>query len=352
MLDEIFLGNHVRDWLVAAGVFVATLGGLWLLKRLVTGRLGTLAERSSSEIDDLIAEMLRTTKPLFLAVVGVFAGSLTLELDPELAMGLRRAAMIAIILQGGIWATSAINFWIEGYRRRTLADDAAAVTTMTALSFAARVAVWTLATLLILDNLGIEVTALVTGLGIGGIAVALAIQSILGDLFASLAIVLDKPFAIGDYLVFGDFQGNVEHIGLKTTRLRSLSGEQLIVANSDLVGSRLRNFGRLRERRMTLGAGVPYHTPREKLERIPGMIEEAISRHDEARFDRAHMTGFGDYSIQFDSVYHVVVPEYGRALDIQEQVLLEMSRRFEEEGIDFAYPTRVVHVAGWENVPS
>jgi small-conductance mechanosensitive channel len=205
-----------------------------------------------------------------------------------------------------------------------------------------RLATWVVVLLLGLDNLGIDVTALVAGLGVTGIAVALAVQNILGDLFASLSIVLDKPFVIGDFLAVGDMMGSVEYVGLKTTRLRSLSGEQLVFSNSDLLGSRIRNFGRMAERRALFTIGVTYQTPREKLERIPQMIREAVEAQPQTRFDRSHFARYGDSAITFETVYYVTVPEYPVYMDIQQAINLRIHEAFEREGIEFAYPTQTV----------
>jgi small-conductance mechanosensitive channel len=193
-----------------------------------------------------------------------------------------------------------------------------------------------------LDNLGVNVTALVTGLGVGGIAVALAVQNVLGDLFASLSIVLDKPFVLGDFVVVDDLLGSVEHIGLKTTRLRSLWGEQVVFSNSDLLKSRLRNFGRMAERRVSLDIGVTYQTPRAVLQAIPAIIREAIEEQVATRFDRSHFKGFGDSALTFESVYYVLSPDYNRYMDIQQAINLRIYERFESQGIGFAYPTQTV----------
>jgi small-conductance mechanosensitive channel len=198
--------------------------------------------------------------------------------------------------------------------------------------------------LLILDNLGVNITGLVAGLGIGGIAVALAVQNILGDLFASLSIVLDKPFMIGDYVVVDTLSGTVEHIGLKTTRIRSLSGEQLIFSNNDLLKSRIRNYKRMEERRIVFGFGVIYQTPVEKLIRIKKQVAEIIEKQEHARLDRVHFKEYGDSSLNFEVVYFVDDPAYALYMDIQENINLELFRRFTEEGIEFAYPTRTLYV--------
>ena len=347
--ERVYFGNSLGDWLVAAAVLVGTLGAIWVVMRILASRLAAFAHRTETDLDDLLAQLLSRAKLLLLFVIALFAASLTLALAPLAELLLRRAALIALALQAGVWAGAAISFYVERYCRKASAEDAATVTTVTALGFAARIVVWLLVVLLVLDNFGVQVTALVTGLGIGGIAVALALQSILGDLFAALAIVLDKPFAIGDYVTLGDYQGNVEFVGLKTTRLRSLTGEQLIVSNSDMLSSRIRNYGRLHERRMRFTVGVTYDTPREKLEAIPGMFREIVDAQEDARFDRSHLREFGDFSIDFETVYYVTRPEYAVALDVQQAINLELHRRLEESRIEFAYPTQLVYTRPMES---
>jgi small-conductance mechanosensitive channel len=202
------------------------------------------------------------------------------------------------------------------------------------------------ALLLALDNIpGIEVDALIASLGIGGIAVALAAQNILGDLFASLSIVLDQPFVIGDSITVGEYVGTVEHIGLKSTRVRSLTGEQLIFSNSDLLNSRIRNYGRMEERRVSFTLGVTCQTPYEKLVEIPGMIQEIIAAQPQTRFGRAHFKAYGDFSLNFEIVYCMLTSDYDVFMDIQQGINLEILRRFAEEGIELAYPTQTVFVA-------
>ncbi|MFQ6045789.1 MAG: mechanosensitive ion channel family protein [Gemmatimonadales bacterium] len=344
ILEYSLYGNTVQSWAVAVLVALLAAALLRLVERLVKTRLGGLAERTATTWDDLLAHTLSNTKRLFYLIVAIYVATLVLVLPAEVQAIADRVVVLALLVQGGIWVTSAVTFWLDSYRDKELTEDAAAVTTVSALGFLSKLAVWAVAVLLALDNLGIDVTALVTGLGIGGIAVALAVQNVLGDLLASLSIVLDKPFVINDFLIVDEHMGNVEHIGLKTTRLRSLSGEQLVFSNSDLLKSRIRNYGRMYERRVTFTVGVTYQTPREKLEIIPTIIRDAIGEHDKARFDRSHLKAFGDFSINFETVYYVLDPSYSVYMDIQQAVNLRVHERFEAEGIEFAYPTQTLFV--------
>ncbi len=342
-LSDTFYGNEVRSWLIALAVSAGVLLVLRLIEQVLIVRVQRLARKTQTMIDDIILGSLRKTKFLFLLVVAVFAGSLSLDLNPDVRAILLSAAMIATLIQIGVWVSAGLQIWLEHYRATE--EDGANRTTMNALSFIGRLVLWVIVFLLVIDNLGIDVTALVAGMGIGGIAVALAVQNILGDLFASLSIVLDKPFVNGDFIVVGDMAGSVEHVGIKTTRIRSISGEQLVFSNSDLLQSRVRNFGRMEKRRVVFSLGVTYQTPAEKLERIPSLIRAAIETQENVRFDRSHFASYGDSALNFETVYFVGSSDYAQHMDILQAVNLRIYRTFEDEGIEFAYPTQTLFIA-------
>jgi small-conductance mechanosensitive channel len=268
-----------------------------------------------------------------------------LELPLRISRGIGDLTVIAALVQAGVWISTALRTWLERYQRTQFEADRGAATTVAAIGFGAHVALWAVVLLLSLDNLGIDVTALIAGLGIGGVAVALALQKILGDLFASLAIVLDRPFVLGDFLAMDSYLGSVEHIGLKTTRLRSLSGEQLVFSNADLLGSRIRNYGRMRERRVVFQIGVTYQTPKAVLAEIPGLLRAAVEGREGTRFDRAHFAGFGDSSLNFETVYYVESADYNAYMDIQQAINLDLVERFQAREIEFAYPTRTLYLS-------
>ena len=205
-----------------------------------------------------------------------------------------------------------------------------------------KVAVWGLGVTFLLDNLGFKISAVVAGLGIGGIAVALAAQTVLGDLFSYFTIFFDRPFEVGDFIVIDDFLGTVEYIGIKTTRLRSLSGEQLIFSNTDLTSSRLRNYKRMENRRVVFQLGVTYQTKTEQLREIPEIIAHIIKKSDNTVFDRAHFSSYGDFSLNFETVYYVKSRDYNIYMDTQQTINLLIYRQFAEEGIEFAYPTQTL----------
>lgn len=210
---------------------------------------------------------------------------------------------------------------------------------------AVNIVIWGIGIIFIMDNLGLNISAVVTGLGIGGIAVALAAQALLGDLFSYFSILLDKPFELGDFIIIGDYLGTIEHIGLKTTRIRSLSGEQLIFSNTDLTSSRVRNYKRMETRRIVFKFGVIYGTPNELLKEIPSIVKEIISNIQNTRFDRAHFSGFAGSSLDFEVVYYVLSSDYNIYMDIQQEINLNIKKAFEGKDIDFAFPTQTIYMA-------
>jgi small-conductance mechanosensitive channel len=318
-LETAFYNNTLEKWIIALAVAAVAWGVLTVLKHVVYRKLLALSRRTASPLDDLVAFL-----------VNVVLGKLV---------------FLALLLQAAVWGTEIITFWIGRTRQKKgEAEDASDKAVMGLLHFVIKVALWAAVVLIALDNLGVHITTLVAGLGVGGIAVALAVQHILGDLFASVTIILDKPFVVGDFIIVGDFLGSVENIGLKTTRIRSLSGEQLVFPNSDLLNSRIRNYKRMTERRIVFAFGVIYQTAADKLAAIPGLVREIIAAQPQARFDRAHFKAFGDSSLDFEVVYWVTDPDYNLYMDIQQAINLGLFRRFQAEGIEFAYPTQTLYV--------
>lgn len=336
-------------WLVAAIALVVTVFGLGLIKRILVGRLERLSDHRAFSALSVVVAVLEKTTFIFYLAVGLHIATLALDL-PERFARLERVIEVGVIVtvffQFGRWASEGIAKTIQHYRVGSEEEEPAEAAALSAMRFIARFLVWIGVVLLVLDNLGFDITALVASLGIGGVAVALAVQNILGDLFASLSIIVDKPFVIGDFIIVGDFMGTVEKIGLKTTRVRSLGGEQLIFSNADLLKSRVRNYKRMEERRVLFEFGVVYQTETSKLERIPDTVRDIIEQQELTRFDRAHFKAFGDSAFQFEVVYYVLSPDYNEYMDIHERIILEMLRRFRSDDIAFAYPTRTVHLEG------
>ncbi|HEX6861546.1 MAG TPA: mechanosensitive ion channel family protein [Thermoanaerobaculia bacterium] len=340
-LDNQLLGEPARDWIMALAIAVAVLLVLALVKRIVVSRVSRIASRTETRVDDFFVEMVRRTRWLLVLFPVLSLAAVSLDV-PRLREHLRTAAILAFLLQLALWALVAINFWLEIHRKRRTESDAASVTMIRAFGFMGKVVLWSVIVLLALENLGVDVTALIAGLGVGGVAVALALQNILGDLLASLSIVLDKPFVIGDTIQVDTFTGTVESIGIRSTHLRSVTGEQLVFSNGDLVKSRIRNHKRMAERRVSHAFDVVYQTPAEKVARIPEIVRRLVDEREHLRFDHAHLTGLGESGIRFEAVWFVLSPDNALHLDVQQAILLELLRRFEAEGIELAYPTRTL----------
>ena len=337
-------GNSIYRWLVTSGSALLITILLRVLLGSVRKRLAQLAKSTDVAWDDALIHALSKVRFSLVATAVFCLAFSTLELSDDLSKLLNNIATLLLLIQTGISLSEGSRKYLDLKRQARIKTDPGSVGGFGAIRFVIDLVIWTVIALLALDNIGIDVTSLVTGLGVSGIAVALAVQNILGDLFASLTIVLDKPFIVGDFLKVGDLLGTVENIGLKTTRLRSLSGEQLVFSNADLLQSRIQNYGRLEVRRVAFMVGVTYQTKPEQLEAIPGIIEEAVSKHDKARFDRSHLANLGDFAIIFETVYYVDSPNFALYRDIQQGIYLHLARAFSERGIDFAYPTQTLYV--------
>jgi small-conductance mechanosensitive channel len=337
-------GNSLLRWLVVVVASLAGFVALRLIRRTLVHHASRLGETKAGDWFRGIERVVRQTKTLFLLILAAFCGSTFLipHNRPEAATA-TTVMIVTALIQIALWADAFLLYSITHYVERHKDVDAAGMTTLSALGFLGRLAIWTTAALMAASNMDTNVQPMIAGLGIGGIAVALAAQNILGDLFASASIVLDKPFVLGDFIVVGTETGTVEYIGLKTTRLRSLSGEQLVFSNADLLKSRIHNFKRMAERRIAFTINVDYDTPPEKVAAIPGILRNAVEAQTSIRFDRAHFARYGDTALVFEVVYYVLSANYGVYMDVQQAVNLEVLRRFAAEKIDFAYPARTVY---------
>jgi len=335
--------NNFHTWLIALVVAVVVFFILRLTRSLLVHYAARMAEREKGDWFHDLECVLRQTKTWILLILAACCGSLLLGLSVNSLEIVKMVAVTALLIQAALWANALVVSAVNRFAERRKETDAASATTLSALGFVGRMAIWTAAVLLAVANLGIDVTALVAGFGIGGIAVALAAQNILGDLFASASIVLDKPFVLGDFIIVDDKMGNVEYIGLKTTRLRSISGEQLIFSNADLLKSRIHNYKQMYQRRVVFTIDVTYDTPCEKVSAISAMLRETVESQERVRFDRAHFARFGESALIFEVVFYVLAAEYGVYMDIQQAINLAILRRFTDENIEFAFPSRTVY---------
>lgn len=321
----------------------------YLLMRFAIGRvvvrLQHLTRRTHTGVDDMLLEVLAGTSRWLILVAALMVGASLLDLGEEWRERVGHLWFVALAIQLGLWATRAITLGVRRYERRHHPDGGPQLTASAALlSWFLRTVLWAVILLAVLSNLGVNITAFVASLGVGGVAIALAVQSILGDLFASLAIAVDKPFEVGDFIGTPSGQGTVEYVRLKTTHIRSLSGEQMIISNTELLKQPLKNFKRMEERRIAFRFGITYDTPADKVEAIPGMIRSLVQADGKLRFARAHFIAFGDSSLDFEVVYFVRDASYDIYMECQHGLNLRMLREFAAADIQFAFPTRTVVV--------
>jgi small-conductance mechanosensitive channel len=333
-------GNTVTQWLRAAAFFAVAAVVVWVIRWLVTRRLSSVAAHTATWVDDLLVDVVRRTKVWFIIVVALAVASPELVLRPAAATILNGVLIVGAMVQLAIWLNGVIKFSVTHYRQ-SRGGDGTSVATVQGFAFLARLALAAILLVATLDLLGFKVTTFVAGLGITGIAIALAVQNVLGDLFAALSIVLDKPFVIGDAIAVDNIEGTVEHVGLKTTRVRSIGGEQVIVANSDLLKSRIRNFRRLAERRVVLVFNVQHDTDPAVAARIPGFLQEIVERQKPVRLDRSHLRNIGHWSLEYEVVYFVITPDYTTHMNIQQAIHLAVLERFRAEKVGIATPFRL-----------
>ncbi len=337
------LWSDYHELLIALTITAAAGVAMLLLRALLLRHLSTLAQRTEHRVDDMVVVLVRHTHAFFLWAVALEIGSWQLTLPAALITGWRVLFVSLLVLQGALWANAVLDALVK--ERIKAAASSTIATTYDFLSSLGKVIVWSLAALIILDNIpGVEIGTLLASLGIGGVAIALAVQNILSDLFAYLSIALDKPFAIGDFIAVDELMGTVEYIGLRSTRLLSVSGEQLIFSNHDLVSSRIRNYGRMEKRRATFTVGVTYETPVEKLEKVPDLIREIVEAQQGTQFERAFLKTMGDSALIYEVVYYLTPPDYSLYVQTQQAINLAVLRRFGQEGIDIAYPTQMIYL--------
>ena len=339
------LNNSLLQWIIAIAIFFVVFIVLRILRNIIRNRWSKIAQKTNTKLDNAAVDLLSSTRTFFFIAISFFAATLALHIAKTPLTIIGKVVSFALLAQLFIWGNQLITSLINLYMSKEKIDSSTR-TTLSAINFISRLVLYSLLFLFALDNLGVDINALVAGIGIGSVAIALAVQNILSDLFSSLSIVLDKPFEIGDYIVVGDFSGTIENIGLRSTRLRSLTGEQLIFSNQDLLGSRIRNYKRMTQRRSSFSIGVTYDTTPEQLRKIPQIIKKAIEGHAHTRFDRSHFSSFGDSALIFDTVFYMSKTDYALFKDTQQEINLEILTEFAKEGIEFAFPTQTILLEG------
>lgn len=344
-LQTEFWDNQISDYLIAFGILVIGFIAVQCVGSIVKGRLRQWAKRTATRLDDALIKLAeRGVIPLL--YLGVFyVAVINLTLHPILNQAINAIVLIVATFFGIRLIVSLAEYLIRLYwfTQKSKSD---VERILSALIPAIRTAAWALGIIFVLDNLGFDISAVLAGIGIGGVAIALASQGVLQDLFSYFSILFDRPFELGDFVIVGDYMGTVEHVGIKTTRIQSLSGEEIVIANTDLTGSRIRNYKRMHRRRVVFQFGVLYETTAEQLQQIPGIVQQIVERIERATFDRAHFFSYGDFSLNFEVVYYVIGNDYNLYMDVQQTINLQLKQALEQQGIEFAYPTQVLYLSG------
>jgi len=341
ILYQSYFGNSLLDYIISLSIFLLSIIFILIFKKILLNRLVTWAEKTETTIDDFLISSIKR-KALPLIYYGAFYLSMkNLSLNPALTKSINVLGLALLTILGATFFTSLVLYFLENYwqQKEKGNDKTYALKVITKV---VQLIVWGLAIILFLDNLGIEINALIAGLGIGGIAIAFAAQAILQDIFSYFSIFFDHPFEIGDFIIIDDYMGTVENIGLKTTRLKSINGEQLIFANTDLTNSRVRNYKRMQARRVLFTIGVTYETSLEHLKEIPGIIQNIIRSIPETTFDRSHFLSYGDFSLNYETVYYIQGNDYNKYVDIHQEINFRIKEEFDKRGIEFAYPTQTL----------
>lgn len=341
LLDVVYFGNSLQNWIIALLIFLVSILVITFFKKRILKSLKKWALKSQTTLDDfLLVTVEKSVVPLF--YLGAFSLAINVLIIPARAGAVIHVAVL-------LFATFFILKVITSVARQFVfsfikTEDSNEVKEKQArgLLLILNLVVWLLGIVFLIDNLGYNVTTLVTGLGIGGIAVALAAQTILGDLFSYFSIFFDRPFEIGDFITVDDKAGTVEYVGIKTTRLRTLGGEQMICSNTDLTNARVHNYKRMDQRRVVFNLGIVYQTEIGLVKQVPEIVKEIIESKEDIRFDRGHFSAFGDFSLDFEFVYYVLSPDYNTYMDKQQEIYFDILTKFESQTIEFAYPTQTV----------
>lgn len=334
-------------WINSAIVVVATLVIYWILRsliRFISNRIARYSEHRHVRATAIVVEILRSTSQTLLLIFSLLIALKFVDLPSTWSNTISHGWFLAFIVQLALWIDCGIRLWLQSLLRDPLHVRNPVTTVI--LGILLRILVWVMMVLAILSNMGINITALVASLGVGGIAIALAIQTVLSDVFASLAIGLDRPFEHGDFVVFGDIAGSIEHIGLKTTRLRSLSGEQIVCSNTILLQQTIHNYKRMQQRRIVFKFGISYATSSKQVREISTLVKDIIQGIEMTRFDRAHFLAFDDSKLTFEVVYFVLDADYNKYMDIQQEINLQLMAALEERNVRFAFPIRQVEFSG------
>lgn len=347
ILNRVYYNNTVQAYLISIAVIVGGILLLKLFKKIILNRLKEWAEGTETKLDNFGINALEKFALPALNFFIVYIGITLLELSPKANQILKIAVAVVITYFVLRLISSIALHGLKSYVGR-LDQGEEKIKQLGGIMLIINATIWIIGIIFLFDNLGYNVGTIIAGLGIGGIAIALAAQNILGDLFNYLVIFFDRPFEIGDFIILDDKMGTVEYIGIKTTRLKSLSGEQLILANSDLTKSRVHNFKRMQRRRIQFEIGIVYQSTIDQIREVPVIIKDAIDSLEGVTLDRTHFKGYGDFSLIFQTVYFVESADYNFYMDKQQIINLKIYEEFEKRKIEFAYPTQSILISGAE----
>jgi small-conductance mechanosensitive channel len=338
---RIFYGNPLKDWIIALGFVIVALSVIRTLSGPVLKKLKNWSQKTSNTFDDLAVLVIHKFVIPFLYFASIFAAIQYLSFNARTNNIIRIAFLFVITFFILRLISTAIQYFIFTFLGKQENSETKQKQAR-GLIIILQSVVWILGIVFLIDNLGYNVTTIITGLGIGGIAIALAAQAILGDLFSYFVIFFDRPFEIGDFIIVDKQIGAVEYIGIKTTRIRAIGGEQIICSNKDLTDSRVHNYKRMMKRRVVFNIGVVYQTPVAQVKKIPEIIKDILENKPDVTFDRSHFSGFGDFSLNFETAYYIAGSDYNLYMNAQQTIYLELLEAFEKEKIEFAYPTQTL----------
>lgn len=338
VLNYVIWNNSIRGYIFSIILFIVLLLAFSVFRKLVLKRIENIVLNTKNEFDDLLIKVIQIIKPSFVIFLSLFIALRFLSISPKLQRFLDSVLIIWIIYLA-IIALQILTDYVLRVKVKKIPK-----TTTELISRIIKGTLWGFGILMILSNLGININSLIAGLGIGGIAAALAIQNILGDLFSSFAIYLDRPFELGDFIIVGEELGTVEKIGVKTTRIKSLWGEEVVISNRELTSVRIHNYKKMQTRRVAFNFGVTYQTTVEQLKIIPQIVRDIIESVELTRFDRANFNKFGDFALLFEVVYYVGSPDYNIYMNINEKIHLKIKEELEARNISMAYPTQTIYL--------
>lgn len=336
-LHQVWMGNTVQLYAIVLGQIIVVWILFRLLRRFIIAALKKFAARTQSQVDDAVVEAAEKFIIPFIFLVINYGIVQQLKLSVRVDHVLKVAVAVITAYYFVRFINHAMQLSVNLYMH-SKNEPPERIKQVTGILSIFKAVVWLAGIVMLIDNLGYNITTLITGLGIGGIAIALAAQNILTDLFSYFVIFFDKPFNIGDAISVNNAAGTVERIGIKTSHVRSLTGEQLVIPNADLVKSTIKNFKRQQRRGIIFKMNVRYDTPAEKLDAIPQLVEQIIKAQPDITFDRCHLVAFVDYSLTFETLYFVESADYRLYLDRQQQIFREILKAFSDKGIEFAFP--------------